>query len=110
MSPWAAADGEEGAEVSLAISRLGEVGGSLKRAVAVVRGRAQEHLRNAGEIQNGSVVVEKVEEGSSEWIRMGWVSFFVLAKNLIVCLALRSKFESLLTADWEHTLEGASER
>jgi hypothetical protein len=35
-------------------------------------------LRNTSEIQNGSVVAEKAEEGRSEWIRMGWVNFFYI--------------------------------
>jgi hypothetical protein len=44
-----------------------------------MQGRGRELLRNAGEIQNGSAAVEKAEEGMSEWIRMGWVSFFYIS-------------------------------
>jgi hypothetical protein len=65
--------------VLLEISRLGQAGGSEKGAVVAMQGRGRELLRNAGEIQNGSAVVEKAEEGMREWIRMGWVSFFYIS-------------------------------
>jgi hypothetical protein len=64
--------------VSLSISRSSEARGSEKRVVAAVQRRGRELLKNAGKIQNGSAVAEKAEEGRSEWIRMGWVSFFYI--------------------------------